>query len=86
MYKKTRVSDTVLFLFFVKSTSECPAVIETSLLDLIFVKFPHLISPISVHPPLGQRIVGETFQGTPGCPLAVPLPRSTHITHSLSTH
>ncbi len=23
-------------------------------LDLIFVKFPHLISPISVHPPLGK--------------------------------
>ncbi len=25
-----------------------------SLLGLIFVKFPHLISPISVHPPLGK--------------------------------
>ncbi len=24
-----------------------------SLVDLIFVKFLHLISPISVHPPLG---------------------------------
>ncbi len=26
-----------------------------------------------------QRIIGEIFQGTPGCPLAVPVPRSTHL-------
>ncbi len=31
-----------------------------------------------------QRLLGEIFQGTPGCPLAVPVPRSTHLTHLLS--
>ncbi len=31
-----------------------------------------------------QRILGEIFQDTPGCPLAVPDPRSTHLTHLLS--
>ncbi len=31
-----------------------------------------------------QRVLGEIFQGTPGCPLAVPVPRSTHLTHLLS--
>ncbi len=30
-----------------------------------------------------QCIVGEIFQGTPGCPLAVPVPRSTHLIHLL---
>ncbi len=29
-----------------------------------------------------QRIVGEIFQGTSGCPLAVPVPQSTHLTHN----
>ncbi len=27
-----------------------------------------------------QRIVGEIFKGAPGCPLAVPVSRSTHLT------
>ncbi len=27
---------------------------------------------------------GEIFQDTPGCPLAVPVPRGTHLTHLLS--
>ncbi len=31
-----------------------------------------------------QRILGEIFQGAPACPLAVPVPRSTHLTHLLS--
>ncbi len=31
-----------------------------------------------------QHIVFEIFQDTPGCPLAVPVPRSTHLTHLLS--
>ncbi len=31
-----------------------------------------------------QRIVGEIFQGTPGYPLEVPVPRSTYLTHLLS--
>ncbi len=30
-----------------------------------------------------QHILGEIFQGTPGCPLAVTVPRSTHLTHLL---
>ncbi len=32
----------------------------------------------------GQRILGEIFQDTPGCPLSAPVPRSTHLPHLLS--
>ncbi len=32
----------------------------------------------------GQRLLGEIFQDTPGCPQAVPVPRNTHQTHLLS--
>ncbi len=28
-----------------------------------------------------QRILGEILQDTPGCPLAVPVPRGTHLTN-----
>ncbi len=31
-----------------------------------------------------QHIVFDIFQDTPGCPLAVPVPRSTHLTRLLS--
>ncbi len=31
-----------------------------------------------------QRIIGEIFQDTPGCPLEIPLPRSTPLFHLLS--
>ncbi len=31
-----------------------------------------------------QRVLGKIFQGTPGCPLAAPVPRSNHQTHLLS--
>ncbi len=30
------------------------------------------------------RFLGEIFQDTAGCPLPVPVPRSTHLTHLLS--
>ncbi len=33
-----------------------------------------------------QRILGEIFQDTPGCPLAVPVPRSTHLIRLLPQH
>ncbi len=31
-----------------------------------------------------QRILGEIFQGTPGCPLTAPVPQITHPTHLLT--
>ncbi len=49
------------------------------------IRFHHLGTPILEQTAAGdsQRILGEILQDTPVRPLAVPVPRCTHINHIL---